>query len=114
MINKSKIIQTILFFFLSAIVIFGQATTDTFLVKPYLQFGQKTSMHVLWETHQPSTATIEYTEAMISKSKTVNFTNKIELSQAKTLHEIKLDNLKPATKYIYRVTSHLQNGKKLM
>jgi acid phosphatase type 7 len=108
---SSKFFQTILFIVLFALVVFGQSTPDTFLVKPYLQFGQKTSMHVLWETHGPSTATVEYTEAILHKAKTVSFEKTIEIKDLKNLHEIKLDNLKPSTKYLYRITSHIGNKK---
>ncbi len=112
--NKNiKYLQILFFVVLTAVVLFGQSNPDTFFVKPYLQFGQKTSMNILWETHQPSTASVEYTEAIVSKSKTVNFTNTIEIKDLKTLHEIKLDNLKPSTKYLYRITAQV-GGKKIL
>lgn len=110
----TKTLQIILFILLSAVVIFAQGQQDTFLVKPYLQYGQKTSMHVLWETNEPSTAVVEYTEAILNNTKTVNFTQQIAIKEPKNLHEIKLDNLKPSTKYLYRVNANFPNGRKII
>ncbi len=102
----------IFFFFLYSCQLAAQTEQDTFLVKPYLQWGTKNSMHVLWETQQMSTGFIEYGEALKDAEKP-NLNQKIKITEPKALHEVHIKNLKPATKYLYRVTGILSNGKSI-
>jgi predicted phosphodiesterase len=95
--------------------LFGQemAEKDSFLIKPYLQFGTKNSMHVLWETTSEASTTVEYGEALLQAEKP-NLSEKVTLEEMRKLHEVKLDNLKVATKYVYRVRSTFPNGKEIV
>lgn len=88
------------------------AQQDTFLVKPYLQFATQSSINILWETNTPSTTLVEYGEAQLD-AENPNLEKNIELDGKRNLHEVKLDNLKLETKYLYRVTSVLENGNTL-
>ena len=85
---------------------------DSFLVKPYLQFGTQQSMHVLWETTGPATTIVEYGEAKLSANEP-NLDLTMTLDGRRTLHEVKLDNLQAATKYLYRVKSVTASGQEL-
>ena len=91
----------------------GSSQADTFLVKPYLQFGTRQSMHVLWETGTAASTTVEYGEAQLSANEP-NLDRTITLDGTRTLHEVKLDNLKTATKYLYRVRSTDERGRELV
>lgn len=88
----------------------ASAQEATFLVRPYLQFATQHSITVLFETAEPSTAVLEYGPAL-EKAESPNWAQKIEVNPAKTLHEITISGLSPATKYLYRVRAHLGNGK---
>jgi acid phosphatase type 7 len=68
-----------------------------FVVKPYLQFGTLDSMTVRSETGEPSKMTVEYGEQQPLKSRATS-------ASTNTLGEIRLDGLKPSTRYFYRVT----------
>ena len=89
------------------------AEADSFLVKPYLQWSTKASMHVLWETTAPATTTVEYGEAQL-KAKEPNLSRKVNLDGERLMHEVKLDNLKVETKYLYRVRTKFKSGKELV
>lgn len=67
-----------------------------FVVQPYLQFGTRDSMTVMSETDQPARMTVEYGELQPLKLRARTATNA-------TIHELKLDSLKPYTRYFYRV-----------
>lgn len=89
----------------------GQA--DYFLVKPYLQYGTKTSMHVLWETTSAASSIVEYGEAL-PRAKEPNLDQRVALSGERTLHEVAITGLKPSTKYLYRVRTVTTNGQVLV
>jgi len=73
-----------------------------FVVAPYLQFATQTSMTVMWETSVAGPSVVEYgLEGNLTEKAT---------GPAATLHEIKLENLKPATNYTYRVTTTPAQG----
>jgi len=74
-----------------------------FVVKPYLQFGTRDSMTIMSETDKPARMTVEYAE-----TQPMNLSAKTEV--VKTIHEIKLDKLKPYTRYFYRVTCEDAEG----
>jgi len=91
----------------------AQATADSFLVKPYLQWGTQTSMTVLWETTNPATATVEYGEAL-DRASEPNLSQRKKVEDNRHLHEVSLTDLKPATKYVYRVRSTFPNGSEVV
>lgn len=106
-----KIITVFILFYIANGTIQAQIQ-DTFLVKPYLQYGTKNGMYVLWETNGPTTGQVEYTKAKLG-TETIEFDHKILSKDAKQLHEIAIDNLEVNTKYIYRVTFFDASGNKL-
>lgn len=67
-----------------------------FVVKPYLQFGTRDSMTIMSETDKPARMTVEYGE-------TQPLELRVTTEATKTIHELKLGNLKPYTRYFYRV-----------
>lgn len=91
----------------------AQAATDSFLVKPYLQWGTQTSMTVLWETTIPATTIVEYGEAL-DRASEPNLSQRKELEDNRLLHEVSLTSLKPATKYVYRVRSTFADGTEIV
>ncbi len=68
------------------------------LVAPYLQFGTQTGMTVMWETTKKSDGVVHFGE-------TKECAQKIAASAAATIHEIRIEGLKPGTQYFYRTTS---------
>jgi predicted phosphodiesterase len=75
-----------------------------FLTKPYLQFPEPDAMTVMWITNKPCFSWVEYGENGTLPEKT--YTETIGLYQAyNRIHKIRLENLKPNTKYSYRVCS---------
>jgi len=74
-----------------------------FLVKPYLQFATQTSISILWETRNEASSSVEFGEAVPLKQVAA-------LKGKRTLHEVKLDGLKPETNYFYQVRSEDKNG----
>jgi len=82
------------------------AALDGFVMEPYLQFATRTGITVMCETPTPSTCDLEY-GTVFPPDKIV------KVEKAETLHEIKLDNLIPKTKYFYRMVCTDADGKKL-
>lgn len=72
------------------------ANGPRFVVEPYLQFATRTSMTVMCETDVPTTAELRY-------GTTFPPDKVAKVAGAATLHEIKLDNLTPKTKYFYQL-----------
>ncbi|MEZ4953244.1 MAG: metallophosphoesterase [Saprospiraceae bacterium] len=91
----------------------AQTAKDSFLVKPYLQFATQHGIYILWETTSPATTLVEYGEALVNADKP-NLSQTVGLEGTRLLHEVKLDNLKPATKYVYRTRSTTENGQIIM
>jgi hypothetical protein len=87
----------------------AQSAADSFLVKPYLQFATQNSIYVLWETTAEASTTVEYGEALLN-AQTPNLSQTVTLEGERHLHEVKLGNLKTATKYLYRVKSVTRSG----
>lgn len=105
-----------LIFFLAILLngkLFAQNTVDSFLVKPYLQWGTQTSMTVLWETTAPATTTVEYGQAEVKASEP-NLSLTRTLEGSRSLHEVMLPELQPATKYLYRVRSTFADGEEMV
>ncbi len=80
-----------------------------FQVAPYLQYGTKTSMVILWETHSPATTRVEYGESRFGDA-SPNLEHSLELPGQRTMHEVVLNDLKPETKYFWRVVSESADG----
>jgi len=78
-----------------------------FVMEPYLQFATRTSIVVMCETPTPTTCLLEY-------GSTFPPDKSIAVEKYDTMHEIKLDNLLPKTKYYYRMTCTDADGKKLV
>ena len=74
-----------------------------FVVKPYLQFGTRSSMTLLCETSAPARMTVEYGEVQPLKGR-------VTTPELKTIHEARLDGLKPFTRYFYRVVCEDERG----
>lgn len=87
----------------------ASAQQDYFLVKPYLQSATKSSIHVLWETTGPATTKVLYGEAQL-KADEPNLSKEVLVPGERKLHEVKLPNLKPATKYLYQTVSTTADG----
>lgn len=82
----------------------GSVNTELqFVVKPYLQFGQSTSMKIMCETSAAAKMMVEYAERQ-------PLTNKAETASSALIHELKLENLKPYSIYFYRVTCTDEKG----
>ncbi len=88
---------------------FAQTSTDSFLVAPYLQWSTQSSMHILWETERLATSRVVYGEAQLDAEE-ANLEKVTTLEGQRHLHEVKISDLKPATKYLYQVISTLDNG----
>ncbi len=74
------------------------------VVKPFLQFPTKTSIHVVWETDGRATSTVEYgPTSALGKSAVADGTARI--------HDVLVDGLEPRTNYFYRVRSEDSNGR---
>lgn len=74
-----------------------------FTAGPYLQYVTQNSISILWETDQPTAATVMY-------GKQHPFTETIEIKQSKTLHEITLNNLQGNSPYFYRILALSETG----
>lgn len=66
------------------------------VVEPYLQFGTRTEMTVMWETDVPCTARVEY-------GTTYPPAQVARVEKPDPMGEVKLAGLEPKTKYYYRV-----------
>ncbi len=80
-----------------------------FRVAPYLQFGTKHSMAILWETSEPATTRVEYGESRLGDT-APNLSQSIVLPDTRTMHEVVIDGLKTETKYFWRVVSTTAAG----
>lgn len=88
-----------------------------FIIEPYLQYPTQTSMVVMWETNQPGSSVVEYGEpgfvVFDEKKKThvpPKLSKRIEFKDQKTVHEVTLKDLKPSSKYLYRVITRTDDG----
>lgn len=91
----------------------SQHLADSFLVKPYLQFATQESIHVLWETTAPASTVVQYGEAL-PNAQEPNLSLTKMLEGNRTLHEVQLDNLEVATKYVYRVRSVTESNQEIV
>ena len=67
-------------------------------VSPYLQFGTQIGMTVMWETSKKSIGELRYGE-------TSECTQSVKGSNPNTIHEVRIDGLKPGTQYFYQTIS---------
>jgi len=74
-----------------------------FVVKPYLQAGSATGMTIMAETNRPALMTVEYAEFQ-------PLTGQASTTAPVTLSTVPLDQLKPHTRYFYRVTCEDSTG----
>jgi len=96
------------------------ADVARFVLGPYLQYPTTTSMTVMWETSVPGTSLVEYGTVgekplpkAAARALPAPFTKKASSDKAGTMHEVVLSDLKPATQYVYRVTTTTADGKAL-
>ena len=110
---KSKGMKKIFLLFLPLFIL-GQVllAQEAMLVKPYLQYATKDAITVLWETSSPASTILKYGEAQLN-AKAPNLSVKKELQGTRLLHEVRLNNLKVHTKYMYQVVSVLENGEQI-
>lgn len=100
---------------IGAFFVFSQCTTNetseplNFLVEPYLQYGTKNGMVVLWETGIPSTTTVRYGESVYDSGEPV-LSESVSLEGLRTMHEIPLVDLKTETDYFYQIVSVSEQG----
>lgn len=86
---------------------------DKFLVKPYLQYSTKSSMSILWETTVPASSTVLFGEATLDVEETP-LPQLTELKGTRVMHEVRLEGLKPATNYFWRVRSFTESGEEIL
>ncbi len=68
-----------------------------FVVKPYLQQASSTGITVMAETTAPSVISVEYAELK-------PLTNRVAATRNAAISEVSITDLKPFTRYFYRVT----------
>jgi 3',5'-cyclic AMP phosphodiesterase CpdA len=73
-------------------------TNLKFLVKPFLQYGTQTGMTVVWESSEPTQGTLYWGED-------ISCPNQLESESEETIHQIRIEGLKPDTQYFYYVDS---------
>ena len=113
MFSNRKVIAVLVLLTVAAASTAFNARKASFLVKPYLQFGTKNSMAVLWETTSPATTRVEFGESRPGDTEP-NLSQFVELDGRRKMHEVVLDGLKPETKYFWRVVSELDIGETLV
>ena len=86
---------------------------NSFKVHPYLQFGTKNSMAILWETEISASSRVEYGESRMGDEEP-NLSMHVELDGTRTMHEVVIEGLKPETKYFWRVVSRQESGEELI
>lgn len=76
---------------------------DQFVVDPYLQYGTRTGMTVMWRTGQPASSTVWYGE-------TERCEQQAEGNGPALIHEVRIEGLQPETQYFYCVESVADDG----
>ena len=75
----------------------------SFIVKPYLQYGTRDSMTIMWRAAKPGPGVVHWGENARCK-------NSIESTKETEIQEVKITGLKPETQYFYWVDSVDANG----
>lgn len=91
---------TLTLFFVQLVLQAQEKTT--FLVKPYLQDAEPTSIAIMWETSNGEESIVEWGTTEKLGKKTSGKAFKINYGSSR-LHEVKLTGLKRFTEYYYRV-----------
>ncbi len=78
--------------------------TKVMRTQPYLQNPSETEMTVMWLTNVPCRSWVEYGTDTTNMVRARTFIEG-EMIANNTINKIKLENLKPATRYYYRVVS---------
>ncbi len=73
------------------------------LISPYLQFGTRTDITVMWETSKASVGEVRFGE-------TAECAQSVTGADFATIHEIQLTGLKVGTQYFYRTISTYEGG----
>ncbi len=99
---KTKLYNSILTYILYLFVhtsLFAQTDNypEDFHIYPYLQYATPNSIIIKWETVNPIVGKVAYSEDD-------SFSNEKSEPYPVKIHEIKLDNLKPGTRYYYKVS----------
>jgi len=85
---------------------------EGFVVAPYLQMATTTGVTILWETQRPTAGVVEYGVPR-PRDERPRLDQRAELPGRRTLHEVRLPDLKPATDYFYRVVVTDASGGRL-
>ncbi len=80
-----------------------------FRVAPYLQFGTDSSMVVMWETETPTTTEVRFGLSRMGDEQP-NLGESFLQPGTRTLHEVVLTGLQPATKYFWQAVSVTEAG----
>ena len=70
---------------------------------PFVQNATPRSIQIIWKTPQPTDATIEF-------GTTPEVSSRVISSAFSSIHALALENLSPATRYFYRVSSSMAGG----
>jgi len=79
------------------------ATGPSFLIPPYLQSPTQDAITIMWETSVPTTGIVRYGPSATAMLP-------VESKEPKSIHEVTLTGLKPASRYIYQVRSTTADG----
>ena len=82
----------------------AEPAASGFVIEPYLQYVTRTSIVIMCETPAPTNCVIEYGHEFPTPLRAKS-------AKAQTIHEIKLENLDPKSRYIYKITCTDTDGK---
>ena len=85
--------------------VFSQSEAH-FAARPYLHFATTNSVNLSWETSVPTRGVLKYGTEFPLK-------NKVPFEEPKTIHDLEIPNLKPATDYFYEIESVTTTGEQL-
>lgn len=85
------------------------AQNTGFVVKPYLQYGTRSEMRVLWETDVPASTSVFYGIPGWHTS-TPHLDKMMTVPGYRTMHEVHLTGLEAETIYLYQVISVTAGG----
>ncbi|HHE65475.1 MAG TPA: metallophosphoesterase family protein [Bacteroidetes bacterium] len=106
--KKLSISMIVFIFYIFPQMIFADNTESaspylTLVAGPYLQHFTQTSITIMWETNLPSSSIVEFGES-------TPLSQRVELNDMATIHEVHLTGLKPQHNYFYRVISRNNSG----
>ncbi len=100
MMKKIVLVQFLVFWGVANLV--AQKKETTFLVKPYLQDAEPTSIKIMWETSSEGESIVEWGRTPKLAENTSGTSYKVDYGPSR-LHEVQLTGLKRFTEYYYRV-----------